>query len=117
MLAMKRTRESGETKTAKMGTKIEPLPGDLNARFVRCGKPNCKCAKGDLHGPYYVRRWREFGQRRSKYVKKGDVFAMKVAVETHRRQKKQARREWREAIKTLRGFRYNLLDLFLQGKL
>ena len=85
-----------------MSTKIEPLPGAIDARFVRCGKANCKCLKGELHGPYYVRRWREYGQRRSKYVKKRDVLAMKVAVETYRQDQRQARQELREALRTAR---------------
>jgi hypothetical protein len=114
---MKRTRESRETKTANLSTKIEPLPGAIDARFVRCGKANCKCAKGNLHGPYYVRRWREYGKRCSKYVKKGDVFAMKVAVETYRRQRKEQREGWREALRTLHRFRLNLSALFSQGEL
>ena len=108
---MKRARESRETKIEKTGTKIEPLAGDVNARMVRCGKPNCKCAKGELHGPYYVRRWREFGQRRSKYVKKADVLTAKVAVETYRRQRKEQRQSWQLAMQTLRRFRLNLLNL------
>ena len=30
------------------------LPGTLQKRQYRCGKPNCRCAtKGLLHGPYY----------------------------------------------------------------
>jgi hypothetical protein len=117
MLAMKRTRESGETKINKMGTKIEAIHGDLNARMIRCGKPKCRCAKGELHGPYYVYRLRKFGKRHSKYIRKRDVLAVKLAVETGRAERKQARRELQEAIRTLRRFRYGLLDLVLQGKL
>lgn len=26
------------------------------AESRRCGKPNCQCQKGDLHGPYWYRR-------------------------------------------------------------
>ena len=117
MLAMKRTRESGETKIKQMGTKIEAIHGDLNVRMVRCGKANCKCAKGNLHGPYYVYRLRRFGKRHSKYVKKTDVLAVKLAVETGRAERKRARQELREAIKALRGFRVDLLELFLQERL
>jgi hypothetical protein len=35
---------------------------------VRCGKANCKCATGDLHGPYWYAYWTEKGRLRSKYV-------------------------------------------------
>jgi hypothetical protein len=27
-------------------------PGTIHLRWQRCGKPNCKCASGQLHGPY-----------------------------------------------------------------
>ena len=107
----------GETKVEEMGTKIEATRGDLNARMVRCGQPNCTCAKGNLHGPYYVYRLRRFGERHSKYVKKADVLAVKLAVETGRAERKRARQELRETIKALRGFRYGLLELFLRGRL
>ena len=30
------------------------LPGSLQKRLYRCGKPNCRCqVGGPLHGPYY----------------------------------------------------------------
>jgi len=26
-------------------------PGSLHRKFFKCGKPNCKCARGEPHGP------------------------------------------------------------------
>ena len=37
---------------------------------VRCGKANCKCAKGSLHGPYWYGYWSEGGKTKSMYVGK-----------------------------------------------
>ena len=34
---------------------------------VKCGKTGCKCAEGDLHGPYWYEYWREGGKVRKKY--------------------------------------------------
>ena len=31
---------------------LQPLPGSLRRRMIKCGKKNCKCRKGRLHGPY-----------------------------------------------------------------
>ena len=31
---------------------LQPLPGSLRRRMIKCGKKNCKCRKGELHGPY-----------------------------------------------------------------
>jgi hypothetical protein len=32
---------------------LEPLCGSLRRRLVCCGKQNCRCRKGQLHGPYH----------------------------------------------------------------
>jgi hypothetical protein len=37
---------------------------------VRCGKENCRCAQGDLHGPYYYAYWSEEGKTRTQYIGK-----------------------------------------------
>jgi hypothetical protein len=37
---------------------------------VRCGKHGCKCAEGDLHGPYWYSYQRDGGKVKSKYVGK-----------------------------------------------
>jgi len=31
---------------------LQPLPGSLRQRMIKCGKKKCKCRKGRLHGPY-----------------------------------------------------------------
>ncbi|MHA1265688.1 MAG: DUF6788 family protein [Candidatus Helarchaeota archaeon] len=33
--------------------KYPEISGTIRAEFVRCGKKNCKCVHGELHGPYY----------------------------------------------------------------
>lgn len=37
---------------------------------VKCGKPGCKCAAGDLHGPYWYAYRRCEGRVVSKYIGK-----------------------------------------------
>lgn len=37
---------------------------------VRCGKKNCQCAEGRLHGPYWYAYWTEGGKTRSQYIGK-----------------------------------------------
>jgi hypothetical protein len=37
---------------------------------VRCGKSNCRCGKGSLHGPYWYGYWSEGGKTKSMYVGK-----------------------------------------------
>lgn len=46
--------------------------GEKTYRLVltRCGKPNCKCATGTGHGPYWYAFWSEGGRTQSQYVGK-----------------------------------------------
>lgn len=37
---------------------------------IKCGKKECKCAKGELHGPYWYACYREDGKSMRKYVGK-----------------------------------------------
>jgi hypothetical protein len=37
---------------------------------VRCGSKKCKCAAGELHGPYWYVYWTEGGRTRSQYIGK-----------------------------------------------
>lgn len=40
------------------------LRGALHRQMRRCGKTGCRCAEGDLHGPYiYVSVWTGEGSR------------------------------------------------------
>ena len=96
----KASRVSPEIKLQETTTKIEPLRGWVDARFVRCGRSNCKCAKGELHGPYYVRRWERGGKRRSKYVKKGEVSATFAACLAYKRDRQETRELIRQINET-----------------
>lgn len=93
-------------------------PGAVCTQMVRCGKKNCKCARGELHGPYYYHFERVNGVLVKRYVKAKDVAAMRAACETRRRQE-----EWRrlifkvnshalaEAVEQLRGYERQLPKL------
>lgn len=58
--------------------KLNPLPGSLRKRQMRCGKQSCRCRTGALHGPYYYfepsrqhGKWRYVSRERLVEVKKG----------------------------------------------
>lgn len=38
--------------------------------LIKCGKKTCKCAKGELHGPYWYAYWRDGKRVKSKYLGK-----------------------------------------------
>lgn len=106
-----------------MRTKQEnPLPkiapGAICAQMVRCGKKNCKCARGELHGPYFYHFERVDGVLVKRYVKAKDVAAMRAACETRRRQEEWRRlilkmnsRALAEAVEQLRGHEKQLSKL------
>lgn len=69
-----------------------PKVGALCAQWVRCGTSGCRCAHGELHGPYFYRFWREDGHLRKCYVRLNDVPAVRREIETHRMHDRHARR-------------------------
>ena len=77
--------------------KLEPgeLPGSIQAQYVKCGKPNCKCASGkkkDRHKAYY-RFWRDdAGKLRKAYVKRSELEEVKFAIE-----RRNVRLRWQRA--------------------
>ena len=96
----KASRVSPRIKLEETTTKIDPLRGWLEARYKRCGKANCKCAKGELHGPYYLRRWERRGKRLSKYVKKGELSATLAACLAYKRDRQETRELIRQINET-----------------
>lgn len=62
-----------------------PKAGALCPQMVRCGKPECRCARGELHGPYYYIFWRERGRLRKRYVRMTDVGEVRAALAEWRR--------------------------------
>jgi hypothetical protein len=78
---------------------------------VRCGKPNCRCAEGAAHGPYWCLRWREGGVQRRRYVRRADVAAVRAAIEGRRHQDRARRRLLASSLADLRRLRQWLTDL------
>lgn len=85
MLGRKRVRLRGrKTKNQKATIKINELePGHVAQVRVRCGKPNCRCARGQRHIAHY-HVWRSGGVRYRRYVRKADVHKVQQACAAHR---------------------------------
>ena len=64
--------EGAERADNKPGSTAERRRGRNTYRreLVRCGKKECRCAEGQLHGPYWYAYWSEGGRTRSQYVGK-----------------------------------------------
>jgi hypothetical protein len=83
----------------------ESLPktaiGSLHLEFKRCGRPNCRCSRGLLHGPYLYRRWREGGRQRKQYVPMNRLSEVSAAMERQRAERARPA-EVRHLLKELR---------------
>src|SRR5258708_2415378 len=53
---------------ARLGDVEQVLAGTLTEQTRRCGKPGCRCAAGDPHGPYAYFTPRPAGRGRARYV-------------------------------------------------
>ena len=53
---------------ARLGDVERVLAGSLAEQTRRCGKPGCRCAAGEGHGPYAYFRPRPAGRGRLRYV-------------------------------------------------
>src|SRR5438552_1243775 len=74
------------------------IAGTRHQQWVRCGRENCRCANGDLHGPYLYRFYREGGRLRKAYVKRADVAAVMAACRA-RQDELQREREFKLAVR------------------
>lgn len=61
----------------------EMIPGSFVTRARVCGKPGCRCAKGELHEAKYLSRSVE-GRTRTAYVRGPDELEVKRKAERYR---------------------------------
>jgi len=59
------------------------LPGYVATVRIRCGKPNCRCTRGDRHVAYYHVTYYS-GVRSRKYVRRDQLPEVLAACEAHR---------------------------------
>lgn len=93
------------TKTKNQSLQPKMLDGYVRAERVKCGKPNCKCSRGELHGVYYYRYTWDEGRRRKSYVKRSEVEQVRAACAEYRklqRQLRAGRAEWRATLSRAR---------------
>jgi len=91
--------------TKKHETLPKTLPGVVCPQWVRCGHPNCRCARAQLHGPYHYRFWRQGGRLRKAYVRPVELEQLRARCEARRRRRRDhqaAWRTWRELLAVVR---------------
>jgi hypothetical protein len=65
---------------ARLGDVEQVLAGSLVEQTRRCGKPGCRCAAGDPHGPYAYFAPKPGGRGRAKYVPAGLVAVVRARL-------------------------------------
>lgn len=71
--------ELPEPAEAAAGVRRGVMAASLSRTSKICGKPNCKCAKGDKHVVYQL-SWVEDGKRRCKHIRKDELDEVRAAV-------------------------------------
>ena len=97
--------------TANNGTKIKNensaikmLPGFVSQVRLRCGKTNCRCARGDHHIAHYHVTY-NCGLRFRKYVRRDQLAEVREACKAYRELQTQLRAGRAEYRRTLAKMR------------
>jgi len=75
------------------------LAGSLVEQYVDCGKPGCRCQRGQKHGPLYYLYWKEQGRSRSLYVPRARVAEMRRQIQNYRGLRKELARRVRQGLR------------------
>ena len=83
--------------------------GGLYSQRVRCGKTNCKCARGEHHTAFYFFT-RRSGKLIKFYVRKAEIDAFAAIVNESAFERRRRRQAVKSSGELLRTFRANLLQ-------
>ena len=103
-------RARGETSALEFAETFYKTAALVRHR-VRCGKPTCRCADGQGHGPYSFLHWRDGTSQRRRYVRQADAAAVRRVIERRHRDDRAARLAAAFAGADLRRLRAWLRDL------
>jgi hypothetical protein len=87
---------------------VEMLQGSLVERYVRCGRKNCRCAKGEGHGPVFYLSFKEKGHTQLIYVPREEVGKVRQQLLSFKRYKgigSEVAKLNREILKLRKGSR------------
>jgi hypothetical protein len=87
-------RATTATKTKETLPKM--LPGVVLEQWKCCGRPRCRCTRGQLHGPYFYRFWREGGRLHKAYVRPADLEQVRAACNARLQFQKQLSAGWED---------------------
>jgi hypothetical protein len=70
---------------AELGRLSQLLHGSWVERYSVCSRPDCKCHRGQRHGPRYYLVVNEKGRQRQKYVSTLQVEVAQIGLAQYRR--------------------------------
>ncbi len=107
-----------KTKSVKLlpKTASEIQNGGVYAQSVRCGKANCKCARGETHTGYYFFT-RQRGKLIKQYVRKAEVQAFAEIVKQSRALKAEKRTPTKQSNELLKRLRESSREYEQMAKL
>ena len=91
------------------------MKGSVHAQWVKCGKPGCKCAHGELHGPYFYLFWREQGRLRKAYIRTADLPHVLAAIHNYRLERQRVR-DSKSILRQIRDLLRNGEDMISKGR-
>jgi hypothetical protein len=100
-----------QTKFRKMLPKtIYEIPnGGIYKQAVRCGKSNCKCARGEKHSAYYFFTRRD-GKLSKTYIRKAELENFKQLVDRAAADRNEERRMDRDTNALIKRLRQSMRE-------
>ena len=88
----------------------------VHVQWVRCGRSSCRCARGNRHGPYHYRFWREDGRLRKRYVPASELSRVQSACASRRAQEQDQRAALQGAFAMWRGLTTKVREVRQHGQ-
>lgn len=82
-LSLRQLRERRRRIVRQIPDLAEVIAGSVQEQRRRCGKEGCRCARGELHGPYLYLSLRVGGRTRMLYVPAELAEKVREAVRTN----------------------------------
>ena len=106
---LRSTRGRTKTKKSSLAPKMwaDCLPGQVEAKMIKCGKQKCKCARGELHGPYFYHRTWSGTEHQRRYIRLEDLTKVLLACKVHRdlqAEMREARHAYGDFLREARDF-------------
>jgi len=61
------------------------IAGSIYETYKKCGNKNCRCAKGDLHGPFFYLSRKEDGVTKLTFVRRADEDIIEEKAKNYRK--------------------------------